>query len=62
MEEVNFVQRNEVTLDLEGEKWMSKKMKATVQLGSQKLDKVSITPDMVSRINPATNLASFSST
>ena len=62
LEEVSFVPRSDVTVIVEGEKWMSKKMKATVQLGSQKLDKVSITPDMVSRINPATNLASFSST
>jgi hypothetical protein len=59
---VSFAPRSDVTVIVEGEKWMSKKMKATVQLGSQKLDKVSITPDMVSRINPATNLASFSST
>jgi len=62
LEDVSFAPRSDVTVIVEGEKWMSKKMKATVQLGSQKLDKVSITPDMVSRINPATNLASFSST
>ena len=62
LEDVSFVPRSDVTVIVEGEKWMSKKMKATAQLGSQKLEKVSITPDMVSRINPATNLASFSST
>jgi hypothetical protein len=62
LEDVSFAPRSDVTVIVEGEKWMSKKMKATAQLGSQKLDKVSITPDMVSRINPATNLASFSST
>jgi hypothetical protein len=62
LEDVSFAPRSDVTVIVEGEKWMSKKMKATVQLGSQKLDKVSITPDMVSRINPATNLASFSTT
>ena len=62
LEDVSFAPRSDVTVIVEGEKWMSKKMKATVQLGSQKLDKVSIIPDMVSRINPATNLASFSST
>ena len=49
LEDVNFVPRNEVTITLEGEKWISKKMKARVQLGQLKLDKVSITPDMAAR-------------
>jgi hypothetical protein len=54
LEEVNFVPRSEVMFVPEGEKWMSKKMKASVQLGSLKLDKVTITPEMASRIDPAT--------
>jgi hypothetical protein len=52
LEEVNFVPRGEVTLSPEGEKWMSKKMKASVQLGPMKLDKVLITQTMASRMNP----------
>jgi hypothetical protein len=32
---------------------MSKKIKAIVQLGPLKLEKVSVTPDMAERINPA---------
>jgi hypothetical protein len=42
-----------VLLTLVGEKWMSKKIKATVQLGPTNLQKVSITPEMAMRINPA---------
>ncbi len=53
LEEVNFFPRSEVSLSAEGEKWMSKKIKASVQLGSLKLEKVSITPDMAARINPS---------
>jgi hypothetical protein len=59
LEEVGFVPRTAVTLALEGEKWMSKKIKATVQLGPLKLDKVIITPEMASRINPSARLDSF---
>jgi hypothetical protein len=59
LEEVGFVLRNAVTLTPEGEKWMSKKMKATVQLGPVRLDKVTITPEMALRINPAAQLMSF---
>jgi hypothetical protein len=62
LEEVSFVPRNAVTLTLEGEKWMSKKIKASVQLGPLKLDKVTITPDMASRINPTAQLMSFRTT
>jgi hypothetical protein len=62
LEEVGFVPRSEVTLTLEGEKWISKKVKAIVQLGPLKLDKVSITPDMASRISPTARLMSFSTT
>lgn len=53
LEEVNFVPRNEVTLTPEGKKMMSNKIKASLQLGPLKLAKVSITPDMASRIDPA---------
>ena len=53
LEEVDFVARNEVTLPPEGEKWMSKKINASVQLGPVKLQKVRITPEMAGRINPA---------
>jgi hypothetical protein len=56
---VNIVQRNEVTLTLEGEKWMSKKIKASVQLGPLKLGKVSITPEMAGRISPAARAISL---
>jgi len=59
LEEVGFVPRNEVMLTLEGEKWMSKKVKATVQLGPLRLDKVTITPEMASRISPTARLMSF---
>jgi hypothetical protein len=59
LEEVGFVPRNEVMLTPEGEKWMSKKIKATVQLGPLKLDKVTITPEMAARISPAARLMSF---
>jgi hypothetical protein len=62
LEEVGFVPRSEVTLTLEGEKWMSKKIKASVQLGPLKLDKVSITPDMALRINPAARLIALGTT
>lgn len=57
LEEVSFVPRSAVTIAPEGEKWMSKKMKATVQLGPLTLEKVVITPDMASRISPAALLA-----
>lgn len=53
LEEVNFVPRNEVTVTPEGEKWMSKKIKAAVQLGPLRLTKVTITPEVAARINPA---------
>jgi hypothetical protein len=59
LEDVSFVPRTEVTLTPQGEKWMSKKIKATVQLGALKLDKVSISPDMAARINPATRIISL---
>jgi hypothetical protein len=50
---VSFVARNEVLLTPLGEKWMSKKIKATVQLGPLSLGKITITPEMAMRINPA---------
>jgi hypothetical protein len=62
LEEVSFVPRSEVMLTMEGEKWMSKKIKAAVQLDPLKLDKVIITPDMASRISPAARLMSFGNT
>jgi hypothetical protein len=62
LEEVSFVPRSEVTIAPEGEKWMSKKIKASVQLGALKLDKVTITPDMASRISPTARLISLGTT
>jgi hypothetical protein len=53
LEEISFVPRSELMLTPQGEQWMGKKIKASVQLGPLKLDKVSITPDMGARINPA---------
>jgi hypothetical protein len=62
LEEISFIPRNEVTLTLEGEKWMSKKIKASVQLGPLKLDQVSITPDMAARLDPSARLTTFGAT
>jgi hypothetical protein len=62
LENVNFVQRNEVTLTLEGEKWRGKKIKASMQLGPLKLDNVIITPEMAGRISPAARAISLSTT
>jgi hypothetical protein len=62
LEEVSFVRRDQVTLTPEGEKWMSKKIKASVQLGPLKLDKVTITPDMAARIDPTVRMMSLSAT
>jgi hypothetical protein len=62
LEKVIFVARNEVSVVPEGEKWMSKKMKATVQLGALKLEKVIIAPEMVSRINPTARAVALGST
>jgi hypothetical protein len=61
-EKLIFVARNEVSVVPEGEKWMSKKMKATVQLGALKLEKVIIAPEMVSRINPTARAVALGST
>jgi hypothetical protein len=58
----SFVPRNEVTLIPEGSKWMSKKIKATVQLGSVTLNKVTIAPEMATRIDPAAQLIALGST
>lgn len=60
LEEVNFVPRREVTLIPEGEKWLGKKIKASVQLGPVKLEKVIITAEMAERINPAARAISLS--
>jgi hypothetical protein len=62
LEEVNFVPRSQVTLTAEGEKWMSKKLKASVQLGPLKLDKVTITPDMAARMDPTARAISVGHT
>ena len=59
---VSFVPRSEVTLTPEGGKWMSKKMRAVVQLGPLKLEKVNITPEMAERINPAARALSLGAT
>ena len=53
LEKLAFLPRNEVTLTPQGEKWMSKTIKASVQLGALRLEKVSIKPEMALRINPA---------
>jgi len=53
LEEVDFVPRAQVTLTPEGEKWMSKKINASVQMGPLSLSKVSVTPEMAARLNPA---------
>jgi hypothetical protein len=52
LEEVTFVPRSEVLLTPVGGKWASKKLKATVQLGSHTLNKATITREMAVRINP----------
>ena len=41
---------------------MRKKIKAIVQLGPLRLDKVTITPDMAERINPAARVMALGST
>lgn len=62
LQEVSFVSRNEVTLTPEGGKRMSKKMRASVQLGPVLLKKVSITSNMAARINPAAALIALAAT
>jgi hypothetical protein len=62
LEDVSFVPRSEVTLSPEGGKWMTKKIKASMQLGPLKLEKVSITPEMAERINPAARAISLGAT
>ena len=62
LEEVTFVPRSGVTLTPEGEKWMSRKIRASVQLGPLKLDKVTVTPEMAARINPSVQATMLAST
>jgi hypothetical protein len=62
LEEVDFVPRNEVTLTPEGNKWISKKIKASLQLGPLKLEKVSITPAMAARIDPTAHVIALGGT
>jgi len=52
LEQLAFVPRNQVTITPEGEKFMSKKMKAMVRLGASTISNVSITPEMAARIDP----------
>jgi hypothetical protein len=59
---ISFVPRNQVLLTLLGEKWMSKKIKATVQLGPTNLQKVSITPEMAMRIYPGVRAVALGTT
>jgi len=59
---ISFVARKEVLLTPLGEKWMSKKIKATVQLGPLNLQKVTITPEMAMRINPAVRAVALGTT
>ena len=59
LEEVAFARRNEVTITPEGEKFMSKKIKASVKLAAVTISKVSITPEMAERIDPAVRAMSI---
>lgn len=58
LEGVTFVPRNAVTLCAERGKWTSKKVKASVQLGPLTLQRVSIAPEMVLRMNPGAQTVS----
>jgi len=62
LQEVSFVPRGELALTPEGSKLMSKKIRASVQLGPVTLKKVSITSDMAARINPAAALVALGAT
>lgn len=62
LEEIAFVPRNEVTISPEGEKFMSKKIKASVRLGALTVSKVTITPEMAERIDPAFRAMSLGTT
>ena len=53
LEDVIFVPSDAVTRSVEGGKWTSRKVKASVHLGALTLHKASITPEMALRINPA---------
>jgi hypothetical protein len=61
LEEVDFVPRAQVTLTPAGEKWMSKKINASVQMGPLTLPKVTLTPEMAERINPAARAMALTS-
>jgi hypothetical protein len=60
LEEISFLPRIDVTVTPVGEKWMSKKIKATIDLGPLKLDKVSITAEMAARLNPTASMIPMS--
>ena len=62
LEDIGFVLRNQVKLTPEGEKWMSKKIRASVQLGPQALQKVTVTQEMAARINPGVRAIALGST
>ncbi len=62
LQEIVFVPRAEVTFIPEGTKWMSKKMKATVQLGTATLNKVIISRDMALRMNPSAAASALAAT
>ena len=62
LEDINFVQRQEVLLTPKDGNWSGKKIKARVQLGPLTLEKVSITPEMATRLNPAARAMALVST
>jgi hypothetical protein len=53
LEEVSFISRDDVKLNLEGKKWTGKKIRAHVELGPLRLEKVNITPEMAARLDPS---------
>jgi hypothetical protein len=59
LQDIVFVPRNEVTLVPEGTKWMSKRMKASVQLGATTVNRVTIAKDMALRMNPSATVAAL---
>ena len=62
LEDVTFIPRKDVTLTPVWQKRLSKKMKASVQLGALKLERVSITPEMAERIDPAARVIALGAT
>jgi hypothetical protein len=62
LEGIDFVLRQEVLLTPKDGTWSSKKIKTRVQLGPLMLEKVSITPEMAMRINPAARAMALGNT